>query len=398
MTTQKKTSPQWSDQTLAVRGGVYRTELGEMGEPLFLTSAFAYESAEQAEARFEGTDPGYAYSRQTNPTTEMLERRMALMEGAEMARATTTGMAAMTASLLASLQAGDHVIAARALFGSCRWLMDELLPRYGIETTVVDATKLDAWKAAIRPNTKLFFTESPSNPGLELVDLRAVADLAHDNGALLVVDNVFASPVLQKPMALGADIVTYSTTKHIDGQGRVLGGMVLCSKEFDDDHLYAFYRHTGCAMSPFNAWVLLKSLETLDMRVNAMCDSAEKIAALLDSRLPGVRYPGLANFPQRDLANRQMERGGSLICFEFPGGKEQAFRFMNALDLIDISNNLGDSRSIATHPWTTTHKALAPETRLELGITEGLIRLSIGLEGDTDLLHDMDKALTAAGV
>ena len=385
-------------QTKAVRGGVYRTELGEMGEPLFLTSAFAYETAEEAEARFDGRSEGFTYSRQTNPTVQMLEDRMAELEGAEVGRATATGMAAMTASLLASLKAGDHVVAGRALFGSCRWLIDNLLPGYGIETTVVDATDLDAWRGAVRANTKIFFTESPSNPGLELVDLEAVASIAHQAGALFVVDNVFATPLLQQPMQFGADIVAYSATKHIDGQGRVLGGMVLCSKQFDDDHLYPYYRHTGCAMSPFNAWVLLKGYETLALRVNAMCDNAEKVAAMLETRLDKVRYPGLDSFPQRDLVKKQMKRGGTMISFEFNGGRDQAFAFMNALKMIDISNNLGDSRSIATHPWTTTHKALEPETRMELGITDGLIRLSIGLEGADDILHDMDQALKVAGV
>ena len=385
-------------QTKAVRGGVFRTDLGEMGEPIFMTSAFAYDSAEEAEARFDGRAEGFTYSRQTNPTVTMLEARMAELEGAEMGRATATGMAAMSAALLSSLKAGDHVVAARALFGSCRWLVDTLLPRYGIETTIVDATNLDEWQAAIRPNTKLFFTETPSNPGLEIVDMAAVADIAHKAGAIFVVDNVFASPVLQKPMDFGADIVAYSATNHIDGQGRALGGMVLCSKAFDDEYLYPYYRHTGCAMSPFNAWVLLKSYETLALRVHAMCDSAERVAEMLEGRLGTVRYPGLDSFPQRDLAMKQMARGGTMIAFEFDGGRDQAFTFMNALKLLDISNNLGDSRSIATHPWSTTHKALEPETRAELGITEGLIRLSIGLEGTEDVRHDISEALKVAGV
>lgn len=383
-------------QTRAVRGSVYRTELGEMGEPIFMTSAFAYENAEDAEARFDGRQKGFTYSRQTNPTVEMLEKRMADLEGAEMGRATATGMAAMTGALLASLKAGDHVVAGRALFGSCRWLVDELLPRYGIETTVIDARDTAAWAGAVKKNTKIFFTESPSNPGLELVDMQAVADIAHAHGCLFVVDNVFASPVLQQPMAFGADIVAYSTTKHIDGQGRALGGMILCSKQFDDEHLYAYYRHTGLAMSPFNAWIMLKSLETLALRVNAMCDSAEKVADMLAAEGARIRYPSLPDFDQKALADQQMSRGGTMLALTFDT-KDKAFRFLNNLTLVDISNNLGDSRSIATHPWSTTHKALSPEVRSELGITEGLIRLSIGLEHGEDIVHDIHHAFKAAG-
>ena len=388
----------WSRQTQMVRAGSRRSDLGEMSEALFLTSGFAYESAEEAEARFDGRAEGFTYSRQSNPTVAMFEGRMALLEGAEIGRATGTGMAAMTAALLAGLKAGDHVLGARALFGSCRWLMDELLPRYGIETTVVDGKDMAAWKAAVQPNTKMVFTETPANPTLEIVDLKAVADLAHENGARLVVDNVFATPVLQRPMEQGADIVCYSTTKHIDGQGRCLGGIVLCDKAWDEEFLYPFYRHTGCAMSPFNAWVMLKGLETLGLRVHAMCDNAEKLALAIADRLKSVRHPSLASFEQKTLALAQMERGGSIVTIELPGGREQAFAFLNALEIVDISNNLGDSRSIATHSWSTTHKALAEETRLELGITPGLIRLSAGLEGADDLIGDVLQALDKAGV
>lgn len=394
----KSLTSTWARQTQMVRAGSMRSDFGEMSEALFLTSAFSYENAEEAEARFDGRAEGFTYSRQTNPTVAMFEHRMAAIEGADVGRATGTGMAAMTAALLASLRAGDHVVGARALFGSCRWLMDEQLPRFGIETTVVDGTDLNAWKAAIRPNTKLFFTETPANPTLEIVDLKALADLAHNAGALLVVDNVFATPVLQRPMELGADIVAYSTTKHIDGQGRCLGGVVLCSKEFDEQHLYPFYRHTGCAMSPFNAWVMLKGLETLSLRVHAMCDNAEKVAASIAKRVTDTRHPNLASFEQQNLALSQMERGGTMVVFELPGGREQAFAFMNALKIVDISNNLGDSRSIATHPWSTTHKALSEESRLELGITPGLIRFSVGLEDANDLVQDVNQALDAAGV
>jgi O-succinylhomoserine sulfhydrylase len=395
-TDRSKTS-NWARQTQMVRAGSMRSDLGEMSEAMFMTSAFTYENAEVAEARFDGRAEGFTYSRQTNPTVAMFEERMALLEGAEVGRATGTGMAAMTASLMASLKAGDHVLAARALFGSCRWLLDTYLPRFGIETTVVDGTDLDQWKAHIKPNTKILFTETPANPTLEIVDIRALADLAHENGALLVVDNVFATPVLQRPMELGADIVAYSTTKHIDGQGRCLGGIVLCSKEFDDEHLYAYYRHTGCAMSPFTAWVNLKSLETLSLRVHAMCDNAEKVAKAVAERVADTRHPILPSFKQQNLANAQMDRGGTMVVFELPGGRDQAFTFMNNLEIADISNNLGDSRSIATHPWSTTHKALAEESRLELGITPGLIRFSVGLEDADDLIKDILRALEIAG-
>ena len=388
----------WAKQTQMVRAGSMRSSFDEMSEALFLTSGFAYETAEEAEARFDGKAEGFTYSRQTNPTVAMFEERMALLEGADVGRATATGMAAMTASLLSCLRAGDHVVGARALFGSCRWLMDELLPRYGIETTVIDGRDLNAWKAAVKPNTKAFFTETPANPTLEIVDLRAVADIAHANDALLIVDNVFATPVLQRPLELGADVVCYSTTKHIDGQGRCLGGIVLCDKKFDEDHLYPFYRHTGCAMSPFNAWVMLKGMETLGLRVHAMCDSAEIVAAAMAERLEDTRHPSLSTFDQRDLAMSQMDRGGTMVVCELPDGREQAFAFLNALQIIDISNNLGDSRSIATHPWSTTHKALAEDKRLELGITPGLLRISIGLEDPEDLVRDILSALEVAGL
>ena len=394
----RKITQAWDTQTQMVRAGSMQSNFGEMSEALFLTSAFSYETAEYAEALFDGRETGFAYSRQTNPTVAMFEERMAVLEGAEIGRATTTGMAAMTAALLASLKAGDHVVGARALFGSCRWLLDTLLPRYGIETTVVDGTDIAAWKAAIKPNTKLFFTETPANPTLEIVDIRAIADIAHNHGAKLVVDNVFATPVLQRPMEMGADIVCYSTTKHIDGQGRCLGGIVLCDQAFDEEFLYPYYRHTGCAMSPFNAWVMLKGLETLGLRVNAMCDNAEALASKLTPMLSDVRYPTLDSFNQKALAESQMDRGGTMVVFELPGGREQAFQFLNALELVDISNNLGDSRSIATHPWSTTHKALDEADRMALGITPGLIRLSAGLEAASDLIKDVTNALEKAGV
>ncbi len=394
----RNTTRGWARQTQMVRAGSMRSDFDEMSEALFLTSGFAYETAEEAEARFDGRAEGFTYSRQTNPTVAMFEERMAVLEGTDVGRATGTGMAAMTASLLAGLKAGDHVVGARALFGSCRWLLDELLPRYGIETTLVDGRDLAAWKSAVQPNTKVFFLESPANPTLEIIDLRAVADIAHNSGARLVVDNVFATPVLQRPIEQGADIVCYSATKHIDGQGRCLGGIVLCDKKFDEDFLYPYYRHTGCAMSPFNAWVMLKGLETMGLRVHAMCDGAETVAEAMADRIEDVRHPSLSSFAQRELALSQMDRGGTMVVCELPGGRDQAFRFLNALEIVDISNNLGDSRSIATHPWSTTHKALGEAQRLELGITPGLLRLSIGLEDPRDLVADISAALGAAGL
>lgn len=388
----------WARQTQMVRAGTMRSNFDEMSEALFLTSGFAYESAEEAEGRFDGTREGFAYSRQSNPTVCMLEERLALLEGAERGRATATGMAAMSSAILCQVRAGDHVLASEALFGSNRWLMDELLPRYGVETTVVNGADLDAWRAETKPNTKVFFTETPANPTLEVVDIKAVADIAHAAGACLVVDNVFASPVLQRPMELGADVVCYSTTKHIDGQGRCLGGIVLSNAEFDDEHYYAYYRHLGIAMSPFNAWVTLKGVETLGIRVHAMCDNAEKVAHAIAEKVIDTRHPILENFKDRDVLFSQMERGGTMVVFDLPGGRDQAFKFLNALEIVDISNNLGDSRSIATHPWSTTHKALAEETRLSLGITKGLIRLSVGLEDGDDLVRDVLQALGAAGL
>ncbi|MGK2286972.1 O-succinylhomoserine sulfhydrylase [Pedomonas sp. V897] len=382
----------WRPATQAIRGGTWRSDFGETSEALFLTSGFSYESADEVAARFRGEAEGFTYSRQTNPTVSMFEERMALLEGAEVARATGTGMAAMATALLCQLRAGDHVVAARALFGSCRWLVDTLLPQYGIETTIVDGRDNEAWAKARKPNTKVFFLETPANPTLDIVDLRAVSDLAHEIGAKVVVDNVFATPVLQKPMELGADIVCYSATKHIDGQGRVLGGVILCDKKFDDEHLYAYFRHTGQIMSAFNAWVLLKGLETLDMRVRRMCENAAKVADFLAGRVPTLLYPGRRDFPQHALAMQQMAAGGTILSFHLES-ERQAFDLLNALELIDISNNIGDSRSLATHPATTTHKAVAPEIQRELGITPGMIRLSVGLEDPQDVIEDLDRAL-----
>lgn len=380
--------------TRLVRGGLDRSRFGEMNEALYLTSGFAYGDAETAEGRFDGSLDGFTYSRQSNPTVQMFERRLADYEGAQTARATATGMAAMTTALTCQLAAGDHVVAARALFGSCRWLMDSLLPRFGIGVTLVDGRDLDQWRAAVTPRTRVFFLETPANPTLDIVDLAGVAEIARGAGARVVVDNVFATPVLQRPMDLGADIVCYSATKHIDGQGRVLGGAILCDAAFDEELLFPHYRHTGVAMQPFEAWVLVKALETLELRVHAMVDRAEALAEALAARLDTVRYPGLPGFAQYGLARAQMTRGGTVLTFDL-GDKARAFRFLNALRLIDISNNLGDAKSIATHPWSTTHKAVAEADRRALGIGEGLIRLSVGLEDAEDLIDDVLQALPA---
>lgn len=383
--------------TALVHGGTKRSQFGETSEALFLTQGFIYESAQAAEARFLGDEAGFIYSRYANPTVDMFEQRMCLLEGAEDARATASGMAAVTASIACQARAGDHIVAARALFGSCRWVIETLMPRYGVETTLVDGTNLQAWKDAVRPNTKVFFLESPTNPTLELCDIAAIAEIAHENGAKLVVDNVFATPMWQRPLELGADIVVYSTTKHVDGQGRCLGGIVLSDKAWIDEELHDFFRHTGPSMSPFNAWVMLKGLETLAVRVNAQTSNASTIADHLVTKkeITRVLYPGREDHPQAELAARQMKAGSTLVAFELAGGKEAAFAFENALRLVGISNNLGDAKSLITHPATTTHKNLSAEARGELGISDGLVRLSAGLEDEADLLDDIDRALKA---
>ncbi|OYY12701.1 MAG: O-succinylhomoserine sulfhydrylase [Azorhizobium sp. 39-67-5] len=382
-------------ETLLVHGGTTRSPYGETSEALYLTQGFVYDSAEACEARFKGEDPGFVYSRYGNPTTAMFETRMALLEGAEAARATASGMAAVQSALMCHLRAGDHIVSGRALFGSCRWILEDFLPRFNIETTLVDGADLDAWKAAVRPNTKLFFLESPTNPTLDLVDIKAVADIAHAAGARLVVDNVFATPLLQKPMQLGADIVVYSATKHIDGQGRCLGGVVLSSEKFVTDHLQTFLRQTGPSISPFNAWVMLKGLETLALRVERQQASAGAIADAVAGlgKIEKVVYPFRPDHPQYELAKRQMTGGGTLVTFVVAGGKDGAFRFANALRLIRISNNLGDAKSLLTHPATTTHQRFTPEARAEMGISDGLVRLSVGLEHADDLIGDIAQAL-----
>ncbi|MEP0944823.1 MAG: O-succinylhomoserine sulfhydrylase [Rhizobiaceae bacterium] len=389
-------SSKWRAATRLVHSGTSRSEFGETSEAMYLTQGFVYDSAEAAEARFAGDEDGYIYSRYGNPTVTMFEQRMCALEGAEAALATASGMGAVSAALLCQLKAGDHIVAARALFGSCRWVVEKLAPQFGIESTLVDGTDLDAWKAAMQPNTKVCFLESPTNPTLELVDIAAVADLAHENGAKLVVDNVFATPIYQKPLELGADVVVYSATKHIDGQGRCLGGIVLSDEEWIGEHLYDFFRHTGPSLSPFNAWVLLKGLETLPLRVAQQTQSAGRLADFLaeSAKVNRVIYPGRADHPQAELAQRQMAAGSTLVAFEL-SGKRAAFDFENALKIVRISNNLGDAKSLITHPATTTHKNLTAEDRDALGISDGVVRLSLGLEDADDILEDVSQALAA---
>lgn len=386
---------QWELETRLVRGGLDRSANGETSEALFLNSGFVYETAADAEARFKGEQDGFVYSRYGNPTVAMFEERMRLMEGAEACFATGSGMSAVFAALMSQLKTGDRVVASRALFGSCHHILTQILPRFGIESVLVEGTDLNQWADALKPGAAVVFLETPANPTLDLIDLRAVSDLAHAAGARVVVDNVFATPVLQRPMDHGVDIVVYSATKHIDGQGRVLGGAVLGSRDFVDNALMPFLRHTGPALSPFNAWVLLKGLETLTLRVDRMCENAAKVAAHLSAQ-PGVSrviWPGADDFPQRELRERQMTGGGTLITLEIAGGKQGAFRFMDRLQIIDISNNLGDSKSLVTHPTTTTHRAISAEDRAMIGISDGMLRLSVGLENPEDLKSDISQAL-----
>ena len=381
--------------TQLVHGGTLRSQFGETSEALFLTQGFVYETMEAAEARFKGEDPGFVYARYGNPTVAMFEERMRLLEGAGAARATASGMAAVTASIMGQVKAGDHVVAARALFGSCLYVVEELLPRFGVASTLVDGNDLAQWRAAMRPETKVLFLESPTNPGLDIYDIAAIAGIAHEGGATLVVDNVFATPLLQKPLQLGADCVVYSTTKHVDGHGRCLGGIILGSQEFIDTHMVNYLRQTGPALSPFNAWVMLKSLESLPVRVAHQVQSAGVVADMLAAHpaVTRVLYPGRADHPQAALARRQMSGGGTLVAFDVAGGKAGAFAFANALDVIKISNNLGDAKSLLTHPATTTHQRLTPDARAAMGIGEGLVRLSIGLEDAADLTDDLRYAL-----
>jgi O-succinylhomoserine sulfhydrylase len=392
------TPARYRPETRLVHSGTIRSEFGETSEALFLTQGYVYDSAEQCEARFKGEDPGYIYSRYSNPTIAMFERRMIEFEGAEAGRSTATGMAAVTTAILAPLKTGDHVVAAKAMFGSCRYVVEDLLPRYGIASTLVDGLDLDQWQRAMRPNTKSFFLESPTNPTLDVLDISSIAEIAHAGGARLIVDNVFATPIWQSPLSLGADVVVYSATKHIDGQGRCLGGMILSTEAFIAEHLHNFMRQTGPSISPFNAWVLLKGLETLAVRVRAQTDTAAKVADAL-ARHPKISrliYPGRDDHPQAQLVKKQMRGGSTLVGFEVKGGKAGAFRTLNALKLARISNNLGDAKSLVTHPATTTHQRLTPEARTELGISDGFIRFSTGLEHADDLIEDLQVALEKA--
>jgi O-succinylhomoserine sulfhydrylase len=398
MAINKPVQDSWRAQTLAVRGGTKRSEFGETGEAIYATSGYVYEYAEQAEDAFKDRVDRFIYSRFSNPTVDMFQDRMALMEGAAVGKATATGMAAVFASMASMVQAGDHVVGSRALFGSCLYILTEILPKWGVETTIVDGTDLNQWEDALKRPTKCVFVETPSNPGLDIVDIKAVSQLAHKAGAKVIVDNVFATPLLQKPLELGADIVVYSATKHIDGQGRCLGGIVLGDEDYCENTLKPFLRHTGPSLSPFNAWVMLKGLETLDLRIRRHCENARKIADYLEDRsdLVKVRYPGLPSHPQHELAASQMTDFGSLVTFSLEGGKERCFKFMNALKLIDISNNLGDSKSLMTHPATTTHQRLSEEDRNFLGLDDGMVRLSVGLEDPADIQDDLDQAFAEA--
>lgn len=390
-------SKNWHPETRLVHAGSLRSEFGETSEALYLTQGFVYDSPEEAEARFDGSDPGFIYSRFSNPTVSMFEQRMCALEGAEAARATASGMAAVTAALMGVVKAGDHVAAAQALFGSCRWVIEEWLPRFGVATTLVDGPDLAAWKAAIRPETKAFFLETPANPTLEVIDIAAVAMLAKECGAKLIVDNVFATPLYQKPLMLGADCVVYSATKHIDGQGRCLGGVILGSREFIDTHIHQVLRQTGPSISPFNAWVLLKGLETLPVRVARQAETATQLARMIAAhpKVLRVNFPGDPNHPQAVIIAKQMSGPSTLIAFEVKGDRAGAYRFLNGLEIVKISNNLGDAKSLITHPATTTHQRFAPEVRLAMGIPEGMVRLSCGLENAQDLAADIGAALDA---
>ena len=387
----------WRPATLAVRGGSARTEYGETSEALFLTSGYSYDRAEDAAARFAGEQQGMTYSRLQNPTVEMLEKRIALLEGAEACRATATGMAAMTAALLCQLSAGDHVVAGKALFGSCSWLTDTLLPKFGIETTTVDATDNAAWEAAVRPNTKVFFFETPANPTMDVADLAAICGIARAHGITSVVDNAFATPALQRPMEYGADVVAYSATKMMDGQGRVLAGAICGTEDFIINTLLPFHRNTGPTLSAFNAWVVLKGLETLDLRIRRQSENALKVAKFLEGRVARVLYPGLESHPQHALAMKQMAMAGPIFSLYVGGGRAEAHGLLNGLELVDISNNIGDARSLMTHPASTTHYGMAEAARLEVGITEDMLRLNVGLEDPEDVIEDLDRALKSIG-
>lgn len=392
-----ETSTKYRPETRLVQSGILRSQFGETSESLFLTQGYVYDNSAQAEARFKGEDPGYQYSRFANPTVTMFEQRIAAFEGAEAARATATGMAAVTLALMGQVKAGDHVVASKAIFGSCLYVVEEYLPRYGVSSTLVKGTDLDEWRAAMRPNTKTCFLETPTNPNLEVLDIAEIAKIVHSAGATLVVDNVFSTPLWQSPLELGADCVVYSSTKHIDGQGRCLGGVILGSQKFINDHIHTFIRQTGPSMSPFNAWVMLKGLETLAVRVRRQTDTAAAVAVALAGhpKISRLIYPGRPDHPQAAVVAKQMRGGSTLVAFEIKGGKKEAFRFQDGLKLVRISNNLGDAKSLITHPATTTHQRLKPEQRAELGITDGMVRLSCGLEHPDDIIDDLLNALKA---
>jgi O-succinylhomoserine sulfhydrylase len=395
--TDRSITSKWRPQTRAVRAGTWRSDMGETSEALFLTSGYAYDSAETAEARFRGEDPGMTYSRLQNPTVAMLEERIAAMEGAEACRVQSSGMAAMTVALLCQLSQGDHMVAGRAAFGSCRWIVDNLFPRFGIESTTIDARDNQAWVDAIRPNTKVFFFETPANPTMDIVDLKFVCGLARKRGITSVVDNAFATPALQRPMEFGADVVAYSATKLMDGQGRVLAGAVCGSHDFITNKLLAMQRHTGPNLSPFNAWVVLKGLETLDLRARRQSENALKVGKFLERRVPKINFPALPSHPQHNLAMEQMDAAGPIFSFEVED-RAQAFVLLNALQLIDISNNIGDARSLMCHNASTTHYSVSADAREEMGVSEGMLRLNVGLEDPDDVIDDLDQALAEAGL
>ncbi|MDX2208733.1 MAG: aminotransferase class I/II-fold pyridoxal phosphate-dependent enzyme [Sphingopyxis sp.] len=388
----------WRPATQAVRGGTWRSEHGETSEAIFLSSGYTYDDAETVAARFAGEDPGMTYSRLQNPTVAMLEERIALMEGAEACRVQATGMAAMTTALLCQLSVGDHVVAAKAAFGSCRWLIDSLCPRFGIETTVIDGRDNDAWEAAIRPNTKVFFFETPANPTMDIVDLASVCGLARAHGITTVVDNAFATSALQRPLDFGADVIAYSATKLMEGQGRVLAGAVCGSAAFINDVLLPFQRNTGPNLSPFNAWVVHKGLETLDLRAIRQSENALAVGKFLEGRVAKMLHPGLPSHPQHNLAATQMRACGPIFSFIVDGGRARAMALLNALELIDISNNIGDARSLMCHPASTTHHSVGEEARADMGVVEGMLRINVGLEDPQDLIEDLDRALTRAGL
>jgi O-succinylhomoserine sulfhydrylase len=395
--TRLKNVPGWGDSTKLVRGGLERTPFGETSEALFLTSGYVYDSPETAEKRFMGEDDGYVYGRYGNPTVSMFEERLALLEGAEACYAVASGMAAVFGALACQLRAGDHIVSSKALFGSCYQVITQILPRFGITHTLVDGGDLEAWKAAVTPQTKCFFLETPSNPTLDIIDLAAVCDIGKAAGVTIVVDNIFATPILQKPLKFGADVIVYSGTKHMDGQGRVLGGAIVSTKKFKEDVLKPFLRHTGPSISPFNAWVLLKGMETMKLRVEAQSISAETVAQHLGATkvVSRVIYPFLESHPQMALAKKQMTMGGTMVTFEVEGGKAKAFDVLRRLRLVDISNNLGDAKSLMTHPASTTHRNIGAEARAMMGITDGMLRLSVGLEDIKDIIEDVKQALAS---